>query len=159
MLILPIIMISHSFSKWLGLPHEVLAKKANLHRNYVGGIECGERNLGLTNLVELAPALFVKSAKQMDGIQRTFSNGQAAGRLTCNRPAVCWSLAATAVASFLCFYRLADVFLRVFVKRLLAVGAAEKILLFLVCGLSSRSRCFHIHATDWVFHCCCARHW
>jgi transcriptional regulator with XRE-family HTH domain len=39
---------------------EELAFKAGLHRNYVGGIERGERNVAILNIARLARALGVR---------------------------------------------------------------------------------------------------
>lgn len=45
------------------LSQEALADLASIHRNYLGGIERCERNVGLDNLQKLAAALGVAVAE------------------------------------------------------------------------------------------------
>jgi transcriptional regulator with XRE-family HTH domain len=52
----------------LGLSQEALAERANLHWTYIGGIERGERNVSLLNIVKIARALDVTPSRLMAGI-------------------------------------------------------------------------------------------
>ena len=50
-----------------GISQEELAARASLHRTYVGGIERGERNVAVLNLVRLAVALEVEPSELLVG--------------------------------------------------------------------------------------------
>lgn len=52
-----------------GLSQEELAELAELHRNYIGGIERGERNVALLNIVRLAKALGVSLSELLEGVE------------------------------------------------------------------------------------------
>lgn len=49
----------------MGLSQEKLAEFADMHRTYMGGIERGERNLCLENIVKLSRALRLKPSELM----------------------------------------------------------------------------------------------
>jgi transcriptional regulator with XRE-family HTH domain len=52
----------------LGVSQEVFADLCGLDRTYVGGIERGERNVGLANIEKLARALKVSLSELFRGV-------------------------------------------------------------------------------------------
>jgi transcriptional regulator with XRE-family HTH domain len=53
----------------LGWSQEGLAEKADLHWTYIGGIERGERNVSLLNIVKLARALGITPSQLMASVR------------------------------------------------------------------------------------------
>ncbi|MFN8476064.1 MAG: helix-turn-helix transcriptional regulator [Anaerolineae bacterium] len=59
-----------------GLSQEELASLAGLHRTYVGGIERGEQNVSLLNILRLAVALQVSPSKLFEGVDSSAHPGK-----------------------------------------------------------------------------------
>ena len=49
-----------------GLSEEALAALADIDRSYMGGIERGEHNLAIMNLLKIADALGIKASSLLD---------------------------------------------------------------------------------------------
>jgi transcriptional regulator with XRE-family HTH domain len=58
------------------LSQEQLAERAGLHRNYIGGIERGERNVALLNIGRFASSLGVSLPGLFEGIEFSVRRSQ-----------------------------------------------------------------------------------
>ncbi len=53
-----------------GYSQEELADLACLHRTYIGGVERGERNIGVENLIRIARALKIHASELLHDIDK-----------------------------------------------------------------------------------------
>jgi len=53
----------------LGLSQEALSARAGLHENYVGGVERGERNTSIINVLKLTGALELRPSELMSRLE------------------------------------------------------------------------------------------
>ncbi len=51
-----------------GWSQEELAAQCGLHRTYIGGVERGERNIGVENIVRIADALEISASALLKGV-------------------------------------------------------------------------------------------
>ena len=58
-----------SLRKERKLSQEEFAELTQLHRTYIGGIERGERNVSLLNIVQIAHALEITPSELLQGVQ------------------------------------------------------------------------------------------
>ena len=54
----------------LKLSQEQLAERSGLHRNYIGGVERGERNVGFINLCRIASGLELSLAELFSQMEK-----------------------------------------------------------------------------------------
>lgn len=59
----------------LGISQEELALRADIQRSYLGGIERGERNPSLTNIVKIARTLKVAPSEILSRAEREEARG------------------------------------------------------------------------------------
>ena len=52
-----------------GYSQEKLAEISKLHRTYIGGVERGERNIGIVNLQRIADSLEIKISELFQAIE------------------------------------------------------------------------------------------
>jgi transcriptional regulator with XRE-family HTH domain len=57
------------YRKSKGLSQETLAELTGLHRTYIGGIERGERNVSLLNIIRIAKVLEIPPYKLIETIE------------------------------------------------------------------------------------------